>query len=278
MTVAVITDSPSDIPPETIKELDITVVPLYVQFGKESYRDSVDLMGEEFYQKMMHDADYPKTSAPNIGDFLNTFDEIATKTNDMLGVHLGSKISGTLNMAVSAANEADGSYHIELIDTQTTMMGAGLLTIEAAKLAKTGMGLDELSNTIRSMISKAHTLCLLDNAKYLGRGGHTSKLFRERFNSTTEGVPLVEIREQINPFAKRENRTSATEALFEYVHSYSQPISLAVEYAVDRDEALGVAAKLREQFSHVPVYVSVIGAVVGAHFGPGALAVSILEK
>ena len=278
MTVAIITDSPSDIPAETIKELGINVIPLYVQFGKESYRDSVDLMSEEFYHKMMHDADYPKTSTPSLGDFIKTFDRVAQGTKDMLGIHLGAKISGTYNVALSAAQQADKSYNIELLDTQTTMMGAGLLTIEAAKLARTGIGLGELTATIRTMIPKAHTLSLLDNAMYLGRGGHTSKNFKEHFSSATEGVPLVEIREQIKPFGKKENRASAIEAMFEYVHSFSQPAGLAVEYAVNRAEAEGMAAKLKGQFPGIPVYISIIGAVVGAHFGPGALAVSILEK
>jgi len=278
MTVAVVTDSTSDIPSDVADQLGITIVPLYVQFGKESYHDSVDLTGAEFYHKLMHDADYPKTSAPNLADFLSAYDDIAKRTRDILGVHLGAKISATYNMAVSAAKQADVNYHIELIDTKTTMMAAGLLTIEAAKLAKTGVGLEELSHTVRDMLPKAHVLCLVDNAKYLGRGGHTSENFKEHFGSASSEVPLIEIKDEIKPFGKAETRTKAIDALYRYANSFSPCTALAVEYATDAEEAKAMAAHLEQMFPGVPIYMSVIGAVVGAHFGPGALAVSILEE
>jgi len=159
----------------------------------------------------------------------------------MLGVHLGAKISGTYNVAVTAIKEADENYHIRLIDTETTMMEAGLLTIEAAQRAEAGMELGELENHIRDLLLKAHTLCILDNARYLGRGGHTSKNFKERFTPKIEGVPLVEIKGEIKPYGKRENRSSAIMTLFQYVENYSPMRSLAVEYAVDRSEAELVA-------------------------------------
>jgi DegV family protein with EDD domain len=278
MTVAVITDSTADLPPEIADQFGITVVPLYVQFGKESYRDSIDMMGEEFYSKMMNEVDYPKTSTPNLGDFLGAFDSTAARTKEILGVLIDAKMSGTFNVAAAAAKEADESYNIELIDTQTAMMAEGMLALEAVKMARSGGGLTEIADAIRTMKSKACTVCLVDNALYLSRGGHASKGFKEHFASTTEGVPLVELRDGIKPFGKEADRASAIEALFTHVRKYAPPKALAVEYAVDREEAEAVANRMREEYPDVPVYISVIGAVVGAHLGPGTLAMAVLQQ
>jgi DegV family protein with EDD domain len=277
MTVAVVTDSTSDIPMNVAEELGITIVPLYVQFGKESYRDSVDLTGGEFYHKLVHDADYPKTSTPNINDFVTVYNDLAKRTKEIISIHIGPKISGTYNMAVAAAKEVKVDCRIEVIDSQTTIMALGLLVIEAAKAAKEGMGLSQLTDLVHKLIPKAHVLITCDTVKYLVRGGHASKTVRIFLASALRINPLIEIREQIIPFGKVRGRAKATDALCEYVSSFPRPRSLAVEYATDAEQAKSLAGRLADMFPGIPIYTSIVGAVVGAHLGPHALAVSTLE-
>jgi DegV family protein with EDD domain len=276
MAVAVVTDSTSDIPSEVAEELGITIVPLYVQFGKESYRDSVDLTGGEFYHKLVHDADYPKTSTPNINDFATIYNELAKKTKEIISIHIGPKISATYNMAVAAAKEIEADCRIELVDSQTTIMALGLLVIEAAKATKEGMDLSQLTNMVRKLIPKAHVLVTCDTIKYLVRGGHASKT-QALLASTLRINPLIEIKEEVLPFGRVIGRARAIDALCKYVSSFPRPRSLAVEYATDAEDAKSLAACLGEMFPGVPIYTSVVGAVVGAHLGPHGLAVAILE-
>jgi DegV family protein with EDD domain len=278
MAVAVVTDSTADIPSKVVDELGITIVPLYVQFGKESYRDSVDLTGGEFYYKLVHEADYPKTSTPNINDFATIYNELAKKTKEIISIHIGPKISATYNMAVAAAKEVEPDCCIELVDSQTTIMALGLLVIEAAKAAREGMGLDQLADMVRKLIPKAHVLVTCDTVKYLVRGGHANKAVKVLLASALRINPLIEIKEEVLPFGRVRGRAKAIDALCKYVGSFPHPRSLAVEYATNAEEAKSLVARLERMLPGVPVYTSIVGAVVGAHLGPHTLAVSILEQ
>jgi len=277
MAVAVVTDSTSDIPMNVAEELGIAIVPLHVQFGKESYRDSVDLTGGEFYHKLVHDADYPKTSTPNINDFVTVYNDVAEGTKEIISIHIGPKISGTYNMAVAAAKEVKADCRIEVIDSQITIMALGLLVIEAAKAAREGTGLSQLTDFVRKLIPKAHTLVTCDTVKYLVRGGHASKTVKVFLASALRVNPLIEIKGEILPFGKVRGRAKAIDALYKYVSNFPRARSLAVEYATDAEEAKSLAGRLADMFPGTPIYTSIVGAVVGAHLGPHALAVSTLE-
>ena len=277
MTVAVVTDSTSDIPSEVAEELGISIVPLYVQFGKESYRDNVDLTKGEFYHRLVHGADYPRTSTPNINDFVTAYTELARKTNEIISIHIGPKISGTYNMAAAAAKEVEADCHIEVIDSQTTIMALGLLVIEAAKAAKEGMNLSQLTDMVQRLVSKAHVLITCDTVKYLYRGGHCSKT-QALLGSALRINPLIEIKEEVLPYGRAVGRKRAINALCKYASQFSNPRSLAVEHYLDADDAKSLVGRLEEMFPGVPIYTSTVGAVVGAHTGPHVLDVAILEK
>lgn len=277
MTVAVVTDSTSDIPSEVAEKLGITIVPLYVQFGKESYRDNVDLTKGEFYHRLVHGADYPKTSTPNINDFVTAYTELAKKTKEIISIHISSGISGTYNIAVPAAKEVEADCCIELVDSQSTIMGLGLLVIEAAKAAKEGMGLSQLTDMVRQLIPKTHDLITFDTIKYLYRGGHASKT-QVLLGSALRVNPLVEIKGELLPHSKAVGRKRAINALCKYASQFSNLRSLAVEHYLDADDAKSLVGRLEEMFPGVLIYTSTVGAVVGAHTGPHVLDVAILEK
>jgi DegV family protein with EDD domain len=107
MTVAVGTDSACDIPPEVAEELEIIIVPLHVQFGQERYQDGIDLPKGEFYDRLLHDAEYPEISMSNINDFVTVYNDLAKKTKMIISIHTGAKISGTYNMPLAAAKEVE---------------------------------------------------------------------------------------------------------------------------------------------------------------------------
>jgi EDD domain protein, DegV family len=277
MAVAVVTDSTSDIPSEVAEELGITIIPLYVQFGRESYRDNVDLTKGEFYDRLVHGADYPKTSTPNINDFVTAYTELAKKTKEIISIHIGPKISGRHNIAVAAVKEVEADCCIELVDSQSTIMGLGLLVIEAAKAAKEGMSLSQLTDMVRQLIPKAHVLITFDTIKYLYRGGHASKT-QVLLGSALRVNPLVEIKGELLPYSKAIGRTRAINALLKYASKFPNPRSLAVEYYMDEGDAKSLVERLAKMFPGVPIYTSIVGAVVGAHTGPHVLNVAILEK
>lgn len=169
MTVAVVTDSVSGVPPDVAKELGITIIPFHVQMGKQSYLDDADLDMGEFYRRM-DDADYPKTSMPNLGEFITVYSELAQKTNEILSIHISRGIDSTCDVARAAVSEVE-NCHIEVIDSQSTLVATGLQAIEAAKAAKEGMNLSQLADMTRKLVPRTHILLTCDTVKYLVRGG-----------------------------------------------------------------------------------------------------------
>jgi len=274
MKVAVVTDSVSGVPPDVAKELGITIIPFHVQMGKQSYLDDADLDMGEFYRRM-DDADYPKTSMPNLGEFITVYSELAQKTNEILSIHISRGIDSTCDVARAAVSEVE-NCHIEVIDSQGTLLATGLQAIEAAKAAKEGMNLSQLADMTRKLIPRTHILLTCDTVKYLVRGGHGTKT-QAILVSALRIKPLIEIKGEILPFGKVIGRARAIDALCKYAGNFSHPRSLGVDYATDAEEAESLKKNLEQMFPEVPIYMSSFSPVVGAHLGPGALGVAILE-
>jgi len=274
MTVAVVTDSVSGVPSDIAKELGIIVIPFHVQMGKESYLDNADLDMGEFYRRM-DDADYPKTSMPNLGEFVALYDELARKTDEILSIHISLGIDSTCDVARAAVREVE-NCHIEVIDSQSTLLATGLQAIEAAKAAKEGMNLSQLADMMRKLVPRTHILLTCDTIKYLVRGGHASKT-QALLVSALRIKPLIEIKGEILPFGKAIGRARAIDALCKYAGDFSYPRSLGVDYATDAGEAESLKRRLEQTFPEVPIYISSFSPVVGAHLGPGGLGVAILE-
>ena len=142
--IKVVTDSVSDLPPEVVKDLGITVIPLNVHFGNETYKDRVELTADEFYQKLDSSPALPTTSAPSPGIFASVFDELAAKCTGILGIFLARNFSATYEAALQGISFMKNKCQVELIDSRTALMAQGLLVIEAAQKALEGASLNEL--------------------------------------------------------------------------------------------------------------------------------------
>jgi len=108
MAVKIITDSLSDITGDLIKELGITVVPVYVRFGEEVFRDRVEMTTEQFYHRLVHGNVFPTTTQPSPNDFLDVYERLAKETDEILVINLSSKLSGTYQSALQAKQMMTG--------------------------------------------------------------------------------------------------------------------------------------------------------------------------
>ena len=100
MVIKIVTDSAADLPAIIIEELDLTVVPVYLRFGDEVYRDGVDITGDEFYRRLLYDPTHPNTTQPTPNDFATVYDKLSQDADGIISIHLTSKLSGTYNSAV----------------------------------------------------------------------------------------------------------------------------------------------------------------------------------
>jgi len=152
MPVKIITDSVADLPPQVVKELGITVIPILIRFGTDIYRDGVDLTADEFYYKLARSKAFPVTSVPSPGTFAEIYDKLAEETDEILAIILSSRLSGTYEVALQSIGLMKGKCRVEVIDSQWATMAQGFIVMAAAKAAEAGARLDEVAAIARRTI------------------------------------------------------------------------------------------------------------------------------
>jgi DegV family protein with EDD domain len=276
--VKLVTDSVSDLPPEVVKDLEITVIPLNVQFGQETYKDRVDLTAEDFYHKLENSPTLPTTSAPGPGFFAEVFDGLAIKHSQILGVFLSHKLSATYEAAVQGVKLMKRKCQVEIVDSTLGIMGQGLLVMEAAKKAITGASLGELVGMISETIPRIHVRVTLDTLKYLARGGRIGKV-QALMGSLLKMNPILGLKDGVAfPFARVRSRAKATDWLCEFTSKFSQVKAVAVEYGTNAAEAKALAKRIASIFPKVPIYLSNVSPVIGTHTGPTILSITVMEE
>ena len=174
MTIRIVTDSTSDIPPEAAAKYGIVVVPAYVNIGGESYLDGIELSRREFYQKLPDYPSPPTTAAPSPGAFTETYNRLAEEgATQILSIHVASTLSGILNAARLGA-EATDAVEVTGFDSQQLTMGLGLQAITAAEAAAAGHSVAEIVALLSERVKRTYVMAFLDTLEYLRRSGRVS--------------------------------------------------------------------------------------------------------
>jgi len=278
MTVKIVTDSSADLPPQLAQQLGITVVPLYVRFGSEVYRERVDITDEEFYQRLLHGPTHPVTIQPSPQDFVNAYQELSPEADGIVSIHISSKLSGTCNSALQGKEMIDKGCPIEVFDSQLASVGLGLISMAAATVAKTGADLQRVVEEVKQTIPNSHLLCLIDTLKYLLLGGRIGKA-KALVGSILNVKPLLTLKEgEVVPVSQARSRSKGIERLFDFVKNATDIQDLAVAYSTTLDEAQTLAERMGSIFTKQPIKVVRLGTTLGVHLGPGALVVAFRGK
>jgi DegV family protein with EDD domain len=166
--VKIVTDSTAYLLPETIATYDIRVVPLKVAFGTEVFSEGVDITNEEFYQRLARSSTPPTTSQPPVTDFAKVYSELTSLGHPIFSIHISSKLSGTINSALTAREEFPEAQ-IEVVDWLS--MGMGLLVVAAARAAEEGQELPQIKAKIERLAPCVSIFTMVDTLKYAWRGG-----------------------------------------------------------------------------------------------------------
>jgi DegV family protein with EDD domain len=275
--VKVVTDSCSDINPQLARELGITVVPLYVQFGNETFRDNVDLTTEEFYRKLEISKIHPTTATASPAQFAEVFTKLAEETNEVMAITLSEKFSAIYATALQGKAMVNKDCRIEVVDSRAGAGGQMLLVIAAAKMAQSGANLDELTDWIKRAIPKAHVRMTFDTLEYLRRGGRVGKA-QAFLGGLLKVNPVLGIKDgEAFPIARCRNRAQAVDFLVDFVKGFARIEAVAIEDATTPEELELLAGRLKDVVPAERTYRSKVSPVVGAHVGPHVLAVSVLE-
>ena len=277
MAVKIVTDSLSDITSDIAEGLGITVVPLTVLFGHESFLDRVTITTDEFYRRLIHGDVWPTTTQPPPGTFVDIYNELAKETDEILVVTLSTKLSGTYQSALSAKSMVEGKCRIEIIDSQSVAMGLGLIVIAAAKAAQTGAKLDELIDLVRRAMTRSHLVAFFDTLKYLAKGGRIGKA-QGLLGSLLSVKPILTVKDgEMAPLTRMRSLAAGMDYLYNFVAGYSHIEELAVEHATTPEEADRLVERLGSLLPKERIYRSTISPVVGVYAGPNAMAVTVLE-
>jgi len=275
--VKIVTDSTCDVPPHLMKELGITVVPVYTVFGDKSYRDRVDINDDEFYYKLTHDSIHPTTSVPTPKDFAEVYNRLAEQTDEIVSIHLTSKESGTYNSAVLGKELVTRKCRIEVIDSLSVSLGCGLLVLEAAREAKAGASLERVAELVRQAVPKVHLLILVDTLKYVVRGGRLSKA-HGIIGAVVKVKPMLTLKEgDLSLVGIARTKAKAVERLYEFAKSFSRVKEAAVAYTTTPEEAKALADRVKALLPDVPLYITRVGSALGTHAGPGAMGIAVRE-
>ena len=278
MVVKIVTDSCADIPPQLAKELGITVVPVYLRFGEEVFRDVVDMGQDEFYDRLLHGPIHPNTTAPAPQDFIDVYKELGKNADGILSIHVSSKLSGTYNSAVIGKKAVGNKCPIEIIDSQVVTMGLGQLVIAANKMAKAGISLQEIAKEVRRMIPTIRVLGLLDTLKYLALGGRIGKV-QALLGSVLNVKPMLTVKDGVlTPSGRVRNRAKGIDILFDYVKNTPEIQDLAVVYNTTLEEAKSFVTRLEAIWAEGKIQLARLGPALGVHTGPGILFIALRAK
>jgi len=277
MTVKIVTDSLSDITSDLAQELGVTIVPLTVSFGHDSFLDRVTMTTDEFYRRLSSDPLWPTTTQPPPGTFAEVYNKLAKETDEILVVVVSSKLSGTYDSALNAKGLVEGKCRIEVIDSQKVVMGQGLIVIAAAKACQAGANLDELVDLVRNLMPKSHLIMSFDTLEYLAKGGRIGKA-KSFLGSLLRVKPILTLRDgEVHPLTQVRTRAAGIDYLCNFVAGFSNIRELAVEYATTGDEADMIIERLSSVYPKERIYKSTVSPVIGTYAGPNVLSVSVLE-
>jgi len=276
VTVKIITDSTSDLSSEVAKELGITIIPLYVYIGSETYRDGVDLTPEEFYKRLPHCEKLPTTSVPPIASFAEAYDKLAEEADGIVVITISHKLSATYETALQAVELMKRRCRVEVIDSLTALMAQGLIAIAAAKAANGGASFDEVVGITQRNTSRVEVRMAFDTLEYLKWGGRIGRA-QAFLGSMIKVNPILGVKDaEVHPFARERCRAKAIDYLHNFINGYSRIEEMAIEDATTPGEAETLIGRLDSKFPKERVYQSKVGSVIGTHVGPHVIAASVL--
>ncbi|MEO8431406.1 MAG: DegV family protein [Acidobacteriota bacterium] len=278
--VGVVTDSTCDLPPTMFEELGIGVVPVRVYFGSENYLDKVTITPSEFYARFSVTKEEPKTSQPPPADFTQVYQNVATHAASIVAVNLSSAVSGTYQASLVGARPVEKT-EFEHVDSRNVSVGLGLIVRATAEAARAGAPAAEVARVARDAAERTRLFIAVPTLEHLVRGGRVSPL--KGFIAKMLGLlPVLTISKEgtAEPAAKARGFEGARRKMMALLFRSADGGSTGRRFGVAHCDAPGVAdlvaREIRERYPESDVMIVECGPALGAHGGPGAVAVAVL--
>ncbi|EZH67205.1 hypothetical protein DH09_04525 [Bacillaceae bacterium JMAK1] len=280
--VKIVTDSTADIPNSLAEELDITVIPLKVNFSAdETYLDGIELSPTAFYEKLQQANEMPTTSQPSPYDFEKLYNKIYDESEEdtvIFSIHLSSKLSGTYQAATIAASEVEDKINVHVIDSRRASYSIGIIVADVAKLAIEGADHKTIQDRIDVLLNETSVYFMVETLEYLQKNGRIGKA-QALIGSLLKMKPILSLSEEgeVYPFEKARGRKKAIDKIVETLQEKykDQPVDIGLSHAVAPEVGDTVLEEIKARLNTQSTVKTEIGAVIGTHVGPGTVAVMV---
>jgi DegV family protein with EDD domain len=273
---AVVCDSTCYLPASMIEERGIHVISLYVSVDGEQEREADITDYAAFYERLRASESGATTSQPSIGDFISVYEPLLEAGKDVVSIHISAGISGTFEAANQArerlVEEGKGGERIRVMDSRSAAGGMGLCALGASAAALQGGDGEAALARAEEVRRELKMWFAIDTLEYLRRGGRIGGA-RAWIGSALKIKPILTLEEEITPVERVRTRARSVERLRDYARQRHADGAdgWVVQHIQDQETADALAADCREIYGCEPAFTSEIGAVLGAHVGPGLL-------
>jgi DegV family protein with EDD domain len=276
MTIRIVTDSTSDLPPDVAQAYGITVIPAYINFDGKSLKDGIEISHQQYYEMLPGCNPLPQTSSPSLTDFSQVYERLTQEgATEILSIHVAGAYSSVVDNASVAAAQSH-SVPVTVVDSRSVTMGMGLLVIEAAKAVESGGAMPDVLAMLEQKIPRTYIYAALETMDYLRRGGRISHL--QHSVASLLGIhPVVILNNSILHLELFRLRKKAVERILELGCGIEPPEQVAVMHA----NAPERAAELYQQVKAIcgkDAYIGEANPALGTHVGPGAVGVICIKK
>lgn len=272
-SVALVTDSTAYLPSNLLEQYKISVIPLYVRFGEEVFRDNVDMTPDQFYRRLQTSSVMPATSQPSAGDFMQLYQDLIEQgASTILSIHISSKLSGTISSAM-LAREQVSSVPIHIVDSASTSMGLGFLVLEAARALEAGQTLEQVVPQLESLREAVRILFVVDTLEFLHKGGRIGGA-QAFLGSMLSLKPLLAVRDgQVDAVERVRTKRRAVQRMLDiFVEELgSQVLRAAILQAAAVEEAEVLRKIVGERLNCQELLVAELSPAIGTHAGPGTV-------
>ncbi len=279
--IMIITDSCSDIRDEEIKELDVCVVPMQIDFNGEMYQEGIDISVEEFYDKLVASKVFPKTSQPSPEAFEKYYLQAKEEGRDVLVLTISSGLSGTVQSANIAIELADYEGHVTVIDTLNCLTAERLIVRTACKLRDEGKTIEEIAEVINDIKHRIKIFGIVDTLEYFFKGGRLSRAAMI-IGSLIQLKPFIKLDEagKITKFGQAIGLSRAIKAACEDIkkNPIDEDYELCYGYTMGHENIDRLIAQTQPLLNSKDYTKSRISAAAGSHIGPGGLCIAYVMK
>jgi DegV family protein with EDD domain len=272
--VAVVTDSTAYLPPRLVEQYAVEVVPLYVVLAGRSGREGTEIGPADVARALGVRGQTVSTSRPTPGDFVSAYRRrLAEGADRIVSVHLSAELSSTVDAARLAAAQV-GEHIVTVVDSRSAAMGSGFAVVAASRAAAAGEDAEAVAAAARETAAATRTLFVVDTLEHLRRGGRIGAA-ASMIGTALAVKPVLHVAEgRVVPLEKVRTSARALSRLVQRGVEAADggPVSVAVHHLAAPERAERLAAELEDRLPELrELYVSELGAAIGAHVGPGAV-------